>query len=135
MNPRTRKPAVRQADARSPYRRSPENDGHHAITLLDDKGRDVGRLDYQVCHECRTGYIGQIAVAGHRQRQGMGRDALHEALAHGPGYRWVTSRQSHDGRLFFTAMAEETGLTFEGDGDVCPHIAAGRPQSRKKNTG
>ncbi|KUJ67388.1 hypothetical protein ACZ90_28305 [Streptomyces albus subsp. albus] len=105
------------------------------ITLLDAKGHDVGRLDYQICHECRTGYIVQIAVAGHHQRQGLGRDAVHEALAHGPGYRWVTSRQSRDGRLFFTAMAEETGLPFSPDGEACPHIVAGVPPPQRKNTG
>ncbi|MEV0320255.1 N-acetyltransferase [Streptomyces sp. NPDC050658] len=97
--------------------------GPRTVTMLDGCLRSVGRLDYQVCHPCRLGYIGNIAVAAHWQGQGLARRALHIALTGRTGYSWSTSRQSSDGRRFFAAMTDETELAFPPTGVRCPHMA------------
>ncbi|MEV5982539.1 GNAT family N-acetyltransferase [Streptomyces sp. NPDC052114] len=96
--------------------------GHRAVLILDSADRAVGRLAYQVCHDCRLGHIGDIAVAAHWQGQGLARHALHTVLAPCPGYTWSTSRQSAQGRRFFAAMAEETDVPFPPSGVRCPHM-------------
>ncbi|MEU6826713.1 GNAT family N-acetyltransferase [Streptomyces atriruber] len=96
--------------------------GRRAVTVLDPDHREVGSLEYQVCHPCRRGYIGSIAVAAHWQGQGLGRHAVHTALAACVGYTWSTSRQSSAGRRFFAAMADETGTAFPPGGTRCPHM-------------
>ncbi|MFH8368320.1 GNAT family N-acetyltransferase [Streptomyces sp. NPDC018031] len=134
MNLRFWRTAARHAGVSFRYRRSQQGEGRHAIVVIDHKDRVVGRLDYRICRECRIGYVEQIEVAPHCQRQGLGRGAVHEALAHGPEYHWTTSRQSADGRSFFAAMADETGLAFTGQGAVCPHLRGGRldPPARRR---
>ncbi|MFF3641715.1 GNAT family N-acetyltransferase [Streptomyces sp. NPDC002564] len=96
--------------------------GRRAVVMLDDGDRQVGRLEYQVCHLCRLGHIGTVAVAAHWQGQGLARHAVHTALAPCLGYAWATSRQSADGRRFFAAMTDETGIAFRPDGPRCPHM-------------
>lgn len=97
--------------------------GRQAVTIWDPGHRQVGCLDYQVCHTCRIGHIGNIAVAGHWQGQGLGRHALHTALATCTGYTWSTSRQSSEGRRFFAAIEDETEIAFPPTGMRCPHMA------------
>ncbi|MGB8939235.1 MAG: GNAT family N-acetyltransferase [Streptomyces sp.] len=96
--------------------------GDRAIVMLDPAHREVGRLDYRVCHPCRLGYIGNICVATQWQGQGLARHAVHTALEACTGYAWATSRQSAEGRRFFSAMAEETEVTFPPTGVRCPHM-------------
>ncbi|MFI6091277.1 N-acetyltransferase [Streptomyces sp. NPDC051218] len=98
--------------------------GRHVITLQDGDGRHIGHLDYQVCHPCGAAHVNTIAIAGHWQGMGLGREALHRATDPWPAYAWTTSRQSADGRKFFAAMAEETGLDFAPGAVECPHITA-----------
>lgn len=100
--------------------------GRREIGAWDTAGRPVGRLDYQLCHECRFGYIGNIAVADGWRGHGLAREMLHRALAHAPDHRWSTSRQTADGRRFFAAMTEETAVHFVQRGARCPHMT-GRP--------
>ncbi|MFG2653474.1 N-acetyltransferase [Streptomyces sp. NPDC048436] len=97
--------------------------GHQVITVLDGKGRDIGHLDYQVCHPCGAAHINTIAIAGPWQGLGLGREALHRAADPWPTYAWTTSRQSSEGRKFFAAMAEETGVDFVPGAVGCSHIA------------
>ncbi|MEU7576652.1 GNAT family N-acetyltransferase [Streptomyces sp. NPDC041068] len=117
MTPPARPPAVH-------FERAAETlpAGRQALTMLDPCDRPVGCLEYQVCHLCRRGYIGNIAVATHWQGQGLGRHAVHTVLAPCTGYTWSTSRQSSEGRLFFAAMVEETEIDFPPSGDRCPHM-------------
>ncbi|WP_431046136.1 GNAT family N-acetyltransferase [Streptomyces sp. P1-3] len=114
--------AARSPAVRIQHSRSHPSGGHHTVVMRDGRDRAVGRLDYQLCHACRTGRVEQISVALAWQRQGLAREAIHEALARGPGYHWVTSRQSREGRLFFAAMALETGAAFTRRGKRCPHM-------------
>lgn len=98
--------------------------GDQAITLLDGDGREIGHLDYQVCHACRAAHVNAIAIAGPWQGMGLGREALHRATDPWSGYAWTTSRQSAEGRKFFAALAEETGMDFVPGAAGCPHISA-----------
>jgi hypothetical protein len=98
--------------------------GHQVVTVLDGKGRDIGHLDYQVCHRCGAAHINTIAIAGPCQGLGLGREALHIAADPWSTYTWTTSRQSSEGRKFFAAMAEETGVDFVPGAVSCPHITA-----------
>lgn len=98
------------------------------VQALDADGHSVGRLDFQVCRPCRRGYIASIAVE--RQGEGIGREAVHLALASYPDayeYGWSTSRQSRQGRSFFLAMAEETGVAFLPRAGRCPHMGRTQP--------
>ncbi|GGV67848.1 hypothetical protein GCM10010277_76810 [Streptomyces longisporoflavus] len=101
--------------------------GCQVITLLDGRGRDIGHVDYQVCHPCGAAHVNTIAIAGPWQGMGLGREALHRAADPWPTYAWSTSRQSSEGRKFFAAMAEETGMDFVPGAEGCPHITAQPP--------
>ena len=92
------------------------------FVLLDQGGRLVGRLRFRVCHECRTGRILDVWVHDSRQRQGLGRELVHSLLAQCPGYRWSTTLQTRDGRAFFTAMTQETGVALPHHGPLCRHL-------------
>ncbi|MFI9027736.1 GNAT family N-acetyltransferase [Streptomyces sp. NPDC053560] len=109
--------------------------GRREIGMWDAAGRAVGRLDYQLCHECRRGWIRNIAVAEHWRGHGLAREALHRALAPAAAYRWYTSRQTADGRRFFAAMAEETAVAFPAPflarGARCRHMTCRRARSRQ----
>ncbi|AZM57073.1 N-acetyltransferase [Streptomyces sp. WAC 01529] len=95
-----------------------------AVSILDAAHHPVGCLEYQVCHVCRIGYVANIAVATHWQGQGLGRQALHTAMAPCRGYAWSTSRQSSEGRRFFAAMEEETEVAFPPAGMRCSHMTS-----------
>ncbi|MFI1680879.1 GNAT family N-acetyltransferase [Streptomyces sp. NPDC020607] len=117
MNPPARPPAVHYE---SVVETVPA--GRRAVVVLDRDDRQVGSLEFQICHPCRLGHIGNLAVAAHWQGQGIGRHAVHLALAAGAGYTWSTSRQSSAGRRFFAAMEDETGTAFPSCGTRCPHM-------------
>ncbi|MGW1705228.1 GNAT family N-acetyltransferase [Streptomyces sp. NPDC002206] len=108
--------------------------GRQAVLVREHRERVVGQLEYQVCHPCRLGYIDRISVVGCRQGHGLGREALHTALAPCPGYAWSTSRQSSVGRKFFLAMAEETDISFPPRGVRCPHMVSANSPSGATGT-
>ncbi|WP_051854630.1 GNAT family N-acetyltransferase [Streptomyces sp. NRRL B-1347] len=93
-----------------------------AIALHLERGPLVGQVDFRLCHTCRTGRIQRIWINETWQRQGLGRQALHSALAQGPDYRWNTTMQSRQGRAFFRAMAAETGAELSSRTPPCPHL-------------
>ncbi|MFD3373744.1 MULTISPECIES: N-acetyltransferase [unclassified Streptomyces] len=101
--------------------------GSQALHILDGGRRQIGLLDYQVCHPCRLGYIDCITVAGGWQGQGLAREAVHTALASCPGYIWSTSRQSSQGRAFFSALREESDIAFPAIAERCPHMVLACP--------
>ncbi|MFE9809270.1 GNAT family N-acetyltransferase [Streptomyces sp. NPDC005548] len=102
--------------------------GLQAVLLRDVEGRAAGRVDFQVCHCCGLGYVESIVVAAHWQGQGVGRRAIQAALGPCMGYAWSTSRQTSEGRRFFAAMQEETGLAFPAGAAGCTHmLSAHRP--------
>ncbi|MDQ8708194.1 N-acetyltransferase [Streptomyces sp. LHD-70] len=98
--------------------------GIRVLHAMDADGRIVGNLDYQLCATCQVGFVSNIAVATHWQGRGVGRDALSLILDGADGYHWTTSRQSAQGRRFFAALADETGLEFVERGERCGHMTA-----------
>ncbi|NBE53272.1 GNAT family N-acetyltransferase [Streptomyces boluensis] len=97
--------------------------GPRVLVFLDADDRTVGQLDHQVCGVCSAAFVRNIAVASHWQGRGVGREALTLLLDLAPGHRWSTSRQSTEGRGFFAALAEETGVDFVERGGRCPHMS------------
>ncbi|WP_309031995.1 GNAT family N-acetyltransferase [Streptomyces alfalfae] len=113
---------ARAPDVRFAHDAEAQPAGRQTLTMLDACGRCVGSLVFRVCHPCGCGYIDSVAVATHWQGQGLGRHALHTALATAEGHTWSTSRQSAEGRRFFAAMADETETAFPPGGAPCPHM-------------
>ncbi|MDI3387842.1 N-acetyltransferase [Streptomyces sp. B-S-A8] len=101
--------------------------GPRVLTFLDADERTVGQLDHQTCAACAAVFVANIAVATHWQGRGVGREALTLVADRAPGYRWSTSRQSAEGRGFFAALAEETGIEFVERGSRCPHMTGAAP--------
>ncbi|MEV0445792.1 GNAT family N-acetyltransferase [Streptomyces spectabilis] len=93
-----------------------------AVALHLERGLLIGQVDFRLCHACRTGRVQRIWVNETWQRQGLGRQALHSALAQAPDYRWTTTLQSRQGRAFFRAMATETGADLTSRTPPCPHL-------------
>jgi GNAT superfamily N-acetyltransferase len=91
----------------------------HALDLRDSV---VARLRVRVCARCRTGRILDIWVERAWQRQGVGRELVEALLLAHPGHRWTTTRQTVVGRVFFTAMHEETDVPFPPGLAPCPRL-------------
>jgi hypothetical protein len=93
------------------------------ILLLDGRNTIIGRLRYRTCRRCRTGRILDVWVLDAWQRQGLGSDLVRVLLTRCPGVRWTTTVQTRTGRLFFTAMTEETSVSFPQREPPCAHLA------------
>ncbi|WP_399185507.1 GNAT family N-acetyltransferase [Streptomyces sp. TLI_185] len=91
--------------------------------LLDARKAVIGRLRFRTCNDCRTGRILSVWVHDTWQRQGLGRELVNALLARRPGFRWSTTGQTPLGRSFFSAMAEETSVSFPQSGALCTHLA------------
>jgi hypothetical protein len=92
------------------------------IVLFDGDNRLVGRLRFRVCAACRTGRVLDVWTVDGRRRQGLGRHLTRTLLAPHPGYRWSTTLQTREGRAFFQAMADETGVPLPHGGPLCSHL-------------
>ncbi|MDQ8703944.1 N-acetyltransferase [Streptomyces sp. LHD-70] len=97
--------------------------GPRVLMFLDADERTVGQLDHQTCAVCAAVFVANIAVATHWQGRGVGREALTLIADRAPGYHWSTSRQSAQGRGFFAALSEETGIEFTERGKRCAHMS------------
>lgn len=88
---------------------------------------DVVRMYYMVCHLCRRGLIGKLAVnRADWERLGLASHAIRHLMHGVPGYTWYTSVQYDTARSFWELMGERTGAGFTGPGsgvDVkCEHM-------------
>lgn len=92
--------------------------------MYDRNGLDIGRLVWMVCDACRTGSINKISIDPQEHRKGLGRRMVLRALADGPGYTWQTTHQSPTAKLFFPAVAKETGTALPELGGICRHLAS-----------
>jgi GNAT superfamily N-acetyltransferase len=72
-------------------------------------GRSIGRLVFQVCHQCRTGYVAKISVDEAYQGRGIASRALWAVRAEVSGYRWSTSGQELAARTFWRRLARHRG--------------------------
>lgn len=82
---------------------------------------DIGHVIFQVCDQCRIGYIGKISVYEPYQGRGIASLALADLRAEFPGYRWSTSGQFSTARTFW----RQTSRRAKGGYDTakpCEHI-------------
>jgi hypothetical protein len=92
------------------------------LRMYNRDGLDIGRLVWMVCDTCRVGSINKISIDPQEHRKGLGRRMVLRALADGPGYAWQTTHQSPAARLFFPALAKETGMELTQYGGACRHL-------------
>lgn len=72
-------------------------------------GQGIGRLVFQICHQCRIGYVAKISVDQPYQDRGIATRALWAVRAEVPGYRWSTSGQELTARTFWQRIARRAG--------------------------
>ncbi|MGW3121537.1 GNAT family N-acetyltransferase [Streptomyces sp. NPDC001107] len=102
--------------------RSPDRHAATEIVLVDARNAVIGRVRFRICNDCRTGRILDVWVLDTWQRQGLGRELVNTLLAHCTGLGWSTTRQTPEGRLFFSAMTQETSIHFPQCGALCVHL-------------
>lgn len=88
-------------------------------------GYDFARMVWQVCDDCRTGFILKIRVTGPWQRLGYGTRMVHHALHRSEEYSWSTTPQFEDGRSFFPTI---TSVALLGRPEPCVHMEARGPR-------
>jgi len=86
-----------------------------------DRKYDIGHVVFQVCHECKTGFVAKISVDETHQGVGIGSRALAHLRAQVPGYRWSTTGQYITARTFWQRTARRAGGGYEVSGH-CEHI-------------
>ncbi len=91
-------------------------------------GTAVGRLDFQICHRCRSAWIRRVYVDEQYQRRGIAESMLQSAVFEGPGYRWDTAGQFRSARGFWDAMKARSGLALQQltHAAVCVHMRNAR---------
>ncbi|MEU4424829.1 hypothetical protein AB0F81_29775 [Actinoplanes sp. NPDC024001] len=78
----------------------------------------VGKLVYQVCDQCRRGYVRELNVYEPYKGLGLGSRVLRVARRGRAGYVWQTSPQYPTAGTFWTAVGYDAA---ESKG-VCPHM-------------
>lgn len=96
-------------------RQAPRHPGAHQLLLLRIGGTTVGKLDYQVCDQCRRGYVRKLGVDYRYRGLGLGSRAVRAARRGRSGYTWHTTPQ------YLTAGTFWIKIGFR-DGDACPHM-------------
>jgi hypothetical protein len=74
--------------------------------------REIGKILYQTCPDCRIGLVGKISIEPQWQGAGIGRDAIQCVVAAHPGLVWYTTIQMPGSEHFWTQMATDTGSPF-----------------------
>ena len=77
----------------------------------------VGKLDYQVCDQCRCGYVRQLDVSDRYRGLGLGTRAIRVARRGRDGYQWSTTAQYPTNGTFWAAV----GFPEDHDG-ACPRM-------------
>ncbi|MDP9814817.1 hypothetical protein [Spirilliplanes yamanashiensis] len=114
-----------QARLRFEHQLPEQPDGHH-LMLLRLGRRIVGKLDYQVCDQCRRGYLRKLDVYEPYKGLGLGERTIRTILRRHPGYRWRTTVHYPTAGTFWTKMGVRFG-GFEAEADgPCPHLRNGR---------
>ncbi|MCL6280911.1 GNAT family N-acetyltransferase [Streptomyces albidoflavus] len=96
--------------------------GPRELLILDAADREIGRIEFRLCRACGTGHVDSVTVAPSWQGQGLAREALHRILPDDLALTWTTSRQTGQGRAFFAAVTEETGIDFPAGRPGCVHL-------------
>ena len=82
----------------------------------------IGVMKYQLCLECRVGYVLKIAVDSRYKGFGLGTRTvmrLHRAY---PGFAWYTTAQYDTSGTFWPALAKRTGSAFTANQAACKHL-------------
>jgi GNAT superfamily N-acetyltransferase len=81
------------------------------------RGEEIGKLQYQACAACRQALVCKESIDQEYQGLGLGRRALHAALATAPGYEWTTTPQDELAVRFWQRMSRTTGASLTDDPD------------------
>ncbi|WP_156038800.1 GNAT family N-acetyltransferase [Actinoalloteichus caeruleus] len=83
----------------------------------------VGWMLFQVCAECRLGYVGNVVVDDAFRGRGLGRRMVLAARELAPGCSWLTTSQYDTAETFWREMARRTGDAYREVSGVsaCPH--------------
>ncbi|WP_436737535.1 GNAT family N-acetyltransferase [Streptomyces sp. BBFR102] len=120
-HPRSTRPESGAAPA---FRATPADDpaGPRELVIRDGADREIGKIEFRLCRACGTGHVASVTVAPSWQGQGLAREALHRILPDDLALAWTTSRQTGQGRAFFAAATEETGIDFPAARPGCAHL-------------
>ncbi|CAM5371307.1 GNAT superfamily N-acetyltransferase [Streptomyces sp. DSM 41037] len=99
--------------------------GPRELVIRDGADREIGKIEFRICRACGTGHVDSVTVAPSWQGQGLAREALHRILPDDLALAWTTSRQTGEGRAFFAAVTEETGIGFPAGQPGCVHLRGG----------
>ena len=92
------------------------------VVLLDSRHTVIGRLRFRLCGACHKGLILDVWVVDEWRGQGLGRELVHTLVVRHSGVQWSTTRQTRQGRPFFSAMAQETEIPFPQSKALCVHL-------------
>lgn len=111
---------LRFRTARLAYQPATAPAGTQTITI-QVAGREVGKLRYVVCSECRLALVGKVDVDGAYQGLNLGTRLVAAAYARHPNYEWRTTTHYPTSGTFWTRMAHRTGASFV-EGQRCSHM-------------
>jgi hypothetical protein len=84
-------------------------------------GQDIGRVIFQVCCQCRLGYVSNMSIDEPYQDRGIATRALADLRAEVPGYHWSTCGQRHTARTFWQRTARRAEGGYQTS-KPCEHI-------------
>jgi acetyltransferase (GNAT) family protein len=87
--------------------------------------KDIGHVVFQVCRQCRVGYIGKISVDELYQDRGIATRAVARLRSEAPGYRWSTTTQYSTVRTFWRRTSRRAGGGYD-TASPCDHMSQAR---------
>lgn len=101
---------------------------HLADAGGDREHSEVGRMYFEVCHQCRRVLLAKMSVDSDVQGFGLGTRAIMHVIDRTPGYTWYTTLQYDTAESYWQRMARRTGSGFHGPGAngaiTCEHMRA-----------
>jgi hypothetical protein len=92
------------------------------LLLLRAGGMTIGKLDYQICAECRRGYVRRLDVDDRYRGLGLGARAIRAVQRRHRGLRWRTTPHYPTAGTFWTTVAGRGG-GFLADAEwPCRHM-------------
>lgn len=105
-------------------REPPWMPGAHQLLRIYIGRLQIGKLDLQVCDQCRRGFVRKFDVDATYRGFGIGERAIAAEHRRYPGYDWSTSVQHPTAGTFWTKVAARTGSSFrESPGGICRHMS------------
>ncbi|MEV6909469.1 hypothetical protein [Amycolatopsis sp. NPDC051071] len=85
----------------SPYRPRHDETVTFHVHRIYRAGTEIGTIDYQVCHACRTALIGELDLSEQVRRHGIGTRVLDQLRRDLPNYRWAITPEKPAARPFW----------------------------------